>query len=319
MDKLIIGLDLGGTKIAAALVDPDGRILAEDSRPTEASRGVETVIDNLVAAVRQTAGGELAGVSKIGLGAPGPLNCKQGLIYKAPNFLGWDDVPIVRLLEDRLNIPVILENDANAAGYGEWTLGAGRGTRDMIYLTISTGIGGGLIIDGRIHHGRDDGAGEVGHMTVEPDGPLCGCGRRGCLEAICSGTGIAAAMVDRLAAGAKSEALALAGGDPAAVTPAHVAQAARAGDAAAREVLDRAFFFLALGITNLIHLLNPELIVLGGGVAKLGDQLFDPVRALVHERAYPVLARDLPIVPAALGDHVGVLGAAMVARGQGRG
>ena len=143
--------------------------------------------------------------------SPGPLNCREGLIYKAPNFVGWEDVPIVRLLEDRLGVPVILENDANAAGYGEWMLGAGRGTRDMIYLTISTGIGGGLIIDGKIHHGRDDGAGEAGHMTVDPDGPSCGCGRRGCLEAFSSGTAIAAAMVRRLEAGAQSAALALAG------------------------------------------------------------------------------------------------------------
>ncbi len=318
MNKLTIGLDLGGTKIAAALVAPDGSILAEDRRPTEADRGVEAVLDNLVAAARQVAGRDQARVSTIGLGAPGPLNCREGLIYKAPNFLGWDDVPIVRLLEQRLGIPVVLENDANAAGYGEWALGAGRGTRDMIYLTISTGIGGGIIIGGEVYHGRDDSAGEVGHMTIEPDGPPCGCGRRGCWEALCSGTGIGAAMARRLAEGARSTALALAGGDAAAVTSAHVAQAAREGDPVAREVLDEAFFYLALGITNLIHIFNPEMVVLGGGVAKLGDQLFTPVRALVRERAYPAMVRDLPIVPAALGDRVGVLGAAMVAQVAGR-
>ncbi|MGE5550590.1 MAG: ROK family protein [Bacteroidota bacterium] len=314
MSDLTVGVDLGGTKIAAALVGPEDRILAEDRRPTEAERGVETVVGKIVEAVRQVAGGDLGRVTAIGLGAPGPLNCRKGLVHKAPNLSGWDNVPIVRLLEDRLGIHTVLENDANAAGYGEWAAGAGKGTRDMIYLTISTGIGGGLIVGGRIHHGRDDGAGEVGHMTVVPDGPPCGCGRRGCWETLCSGTGIAAAMVRKLAGGAESRVLALAGGDPKNVTSAHVAQAAREGDPAARAVFDEALFYMALGLTNLIHLLNPEMVVIGGGVAKLGDQLFVPLREMVKKRAYPALVENLPIVPAALGDRAGVLGAAMVAR-----
>ncbi|MGE5599209.1 MAG: ROK family protein, partial [Bacteroidota bacterium] len=163
MGELTVGLDLGGTKIAAALVDREGAVLGEDRRPTEAERGVEHVIGNLVAAVRAAAGDRLNRVSAVGLGAPGPLNIARGLIFKAPNLPGWDDVPVVRLLRERLGgLPVVLENDANAAGYGEWALGAGRGTRNLIYLTISTGIGGGIIIDGRVYHGRDDAAGEVG-------------------------------------------------------------------------------------------------------------------------------------------------------------
>lgn len=315
MADLTIGVDLGGTKIAAALVDREGGILGEDRRPTEAERGVEHVMANMAAAARAAAGDHLGRVSAVGLGAPGPLNIARGLIFKAPNLPGWDDVPVVSLLQERLGgLPVFLENDANAAGYGEWAVGAGRGTRNMIYLTISTGIGGGIIIDGRVYHGRDDAAGEVGHMTVEPDGPPCGCGRRGCWESLCSGTAIAAEMARRLAAGARSRALDLAGGDPQAVNPAHVAQAAREGDTEAAAVLEKAFFYLAVGITNLIHFLNPEMVVLGGGVAKLGDQLFIPVRRLVQERAYPALVKDLPIVPAVLGDRVGVLGAAMVAQ-----
>lgn len=311
---LTIGVDLGGTKIATVLVDGDGSILAEDRRPTEAEKGVSGVIANIAASVRATAGASLDRVAVAGLGAPGPLNCGQGLIYNAPNLPGWNDVPIVRLLEEEIGVPVVLENDANAAACGEWALGAGRGTRDMIYLTISTGIGGGIIIGGRIHHGRDDGAGEVGHMTILPDGPFCGCGRRGCWEALCSGTGIAAAMRRRLAGGERSAALSLAGGDPAAVTSAHIARAAREGDATAAAVMEEAVSYMAIGIANLIHLLNPEIIVIGGGVAKLGDQLFVPLRAKVAERAYPAMVKDLPIVPAALGDRAGLLGAAMAAK-----
>ncbi|MGE5530001.1 MAG: ROK family protein [Patescibacteria group bacterium] len=314
MKDLAIGVDLGGTKIATVLVGPKGEVLAEDQRPTEAERGVEAVIDRLADSARAAAGGRLAEVAAVGLGAPGPLNISQGLIFKAPNLPGWDNVPVARMLGARLGMPISLENDANAAAYAEWAAGAGRGARDMIYLTISTGIGGGLIAGGRLHHGRDDAAGEVGHMTVLPEGPPCGCGRRGCWETLCSGTAIAAEMVRRLAGGAHSRAQELAGGDPAAITAAHVAQAAREGDPVAASVLERAFFFLALGITNLIHLLNPDTIVIGGGVAKLGDQLFGPVRALVRERAYPTLVEGLPIVPAALGGRSGSLGAALVAR-----
>lgn len=314
MHDLTVGVDLGGTKIAAVLLDSAGEILGEVRRPTGAEGGLEAVLRVIVDSVRDLAGKVQGRIAAVGLGAPGPLNRREGVIYHAPNLPGWRDVPIVRLLQDELGCPVFLENDANAAGFGEWALGAGRGTRDMIYLTISTGIGGGLIIDGRIHHGRDDGAGEVGHMTVLPDGPRCGCGRKGCWEALASGTAIARAMVARLGSGGESRVLALAGGNPEAITAALVAQAAREGDALAREVLDRAFYYLAVGIVNLIHLLNPEAVVIGGGVAKMGEELFAPVRAMVKERAYPVMARDLPIVPAALGDRAGALGAAMVAR-----
>ena len=264
---------------------------------TEADRGVEAVVGNIVDAVRQVAGAELERVAAVGLGAPGPLNCKAGLIFKAPNLPGWDNVPIVRLIEERLHIPTVLENDANAAGYGEWAAGAGKGTRDMIYLTISTGIGGGLIVGGQVYRGRDDGAGEVGHMTVEPDGPFCGCGRRGCWEALCSGTGIAGAMARRLAEGAKSSVLYLAGGDPGAVTSAHVAQAAREGDPEAQGVFDKALFYMALGVTNLIHLLNPEMVVIGGGVAKLGDQLFIPLRRRSDKGLTPPWSRTCRSYP----------------------
>ncbi|NLG83014.1 MAG: ROK family protein [Firmicutes bacterium] len=313
MHDLTIGGELGGTKSAAILLDGAGNILNEFRCPTEAERGREAVLENIVAAARAVAGEDFGRVAAVGLGAPGPLNRREGLIYQAPN-LGWQNVPIVRLLQEKLGRPVFLENDANAAGFGEWALGAGRGTKDMIYLTVSTGIGGGLILGGRIHHGRDDSAGEVGHTIVLPDGPLCGCGRRGCWEALASGTAIARAAAEALKGGRESRIRELAGGDPAAVDAAMVARAAREGDALAREVLDRAFYYLALGIVNLIHLLNPEAVVICGGVSKMCDELFIPVRRMVAEWAYAAMVRDLPIVPAALGDRAGVIGAAMVAR-----
>ena len=314
MEELTVGIDLGGTKIAALLLDSAGEILGEVRRPTGAEGGLGAVLRAIVDSVRDLAGKARGRIAAVGLGAPGPLNRREGVIYQAPNLPGWHDVPVVRLLAAELGRPVILENDANAAGFGEWALGAGRGTQDMIYLTVSTGIGGGLILGGRIHHGRDDGAGEVGHMTVLPDGPRCGCGRRGCWEALASGTAIARAAVEGLAGGGESRILELAGGDPSAVDAALVARAAREGDALAWEVLERAFYYLAVGIVNLIHLLNPEAVVIGGGVAKMGEELFGPVRRMVAERAYPAMVRDLPIVRAALGDRAGVIGAAMVAR-----
>lgn len=230
-----------------------------------------------------------------------------------PNLPGWDRVPLRQLIEDSLGIPTTLENDANAAVLGEHRFGAGRGVAHMIYVTVSTGIGGGLILDGRLYHGATGMAGEIGHTTVLPYGPLCGCGNRGCLEALASGSAIARRARERVAHGVPTRIADLAGNDPELITAKLVAEAASEGDAEARGILAEAMNYLGIGMANLVNLLNPELIVIGGGLTHIGERLFGPVRRAIDQHAFPAQAQAVHVVRAGLGDDVGVLGAAAVA------
>jgi glucokinase len=219
----------------------------------------------------------------------------------------------VELRRSRLDVPVELDNDANAAALAEHGYGAGRGAENMVYMTISTGIGGGLIVGGRLIHGVGDAAGEVGHMIVQPDGVPCGCGARGCLETICSGTSIARRAAERLAGGGRSSAL-LEGGGLKEITAKAVAEAARAGDAVASEVWDETIEYLALGVGNVIAAFAPEAVVLGGGVSTAGEQLLEPLRRRVNESVKIAPVEEVRIVQAALGGDSGVYGALILGR-----
>lgn len=314
----VIGIDLGGTKISTALVDSGGRILASDYRETNAhaADGPGPVIERILdAAHRVIAEGKIkpAQVKAVGVGAPGPLDIEAGILISPPNLPGWSRVPLQQHIEDGLQIATFLENDANAAGLGEHRFGAGRGTRHMVYVTVSTGIGGGLILDGKLYHGSSGAAGEIGHTTIKPDGPPCNCGNWGCLEALASGTAIAREGRERMLRGVPTLIGELAGGNPERVTAKLVAEAATQGDALAQQIIAEAMEYLGLGVANLINLFDPELVVIGGGLTNIGERLFEPVRRVVAERAYVAKAHPVRIVPAALGDDVGVLGAAAVA------
>ncbi len=319
--QFIIGIDLGGTKISTALVDDNGAIRALDYRETHASaaEGPPPVIERMLDAARRVmADGKVkpTQVKAVGVGAPGPLDIEAGILISPPNLPGWSRVPLKALIEDGLGIPTFLENDANAAGLGEYRFGAGRGTRHMVYVTVSTGIGGGLILDGKLYHGSSGAAGEIGHTTVKLDGPPCNCGNWGCLEALASGTAIAREGRERVARGVPTLIAELAGGDPGRITAKLVADAAGRGDAVARQILAEAMEYLGIGIANLINLFDPELVVIGGGLTNIGERLFESVRRVVAERAYVAKAHPVRIVPAELGDNVGVLGAAAVALAQ---
>lgn len=316
--KHLIGIDLGGTKISTALVDADGKILASDYRETRASAadGPEPVIARMLDAARTVmaqAGVKPAQVAAVGVGAPGPLDIEAGVLLSPPNLPGWTRVPLKKHIQDGLQIITFLENDANAAGLGEHRFGAGRGVQHMVYVTVSTGIGGGLILDGKLYHGSSGAAGEIGHTTIKPDGPRCNCGNWGCLEALASGTAIAREGRERVARGVPTLIAELAGGVPERITAKLVAEAASQGDAEARRILAEAMEYLGLGIANLINLFDPELVVIGGGLANMGERLFEPVRRVVAERCCVARAHPVRIVPAALGENVGVLGAAAVA------
>lgn len=315
-DKLYIGIDLGGTKILTGLVDEKGRVIAQDYRRTRAKKGVDTVIGRMAesaAQAMQDAGVAPTGIQAVGIGVPGPVDTDEGIVTQPPNLPGWRDVAVRAMIEEALGIPTFLENDANAAALGEYLFGAGRGSTHMLYVTVSTGIGGGFILDGELYHGADGAAGEIGHITILPRGPHCGCGNRGCLESVASGTAIAREGRELVIRGVPTLISELAGQDPEAVTAKLVAEAARQGDLEAQEIIQEAMGYLGVGIANLVNLLNPELVVIGGSLIKLGEVLFSSVRRAVKRRAFPIASHRARIVPAELGDRAGVCGAAAVA------
>ncbi len=307
----VLGIDIGGTKLAAGVVDVEGRILTRAEVPTQAVEGPERVLGRIVQlAEKVLARSETSHVPvrRIGIGCAGPVDRKAGLILDPPNLPGWTQVPLVEHFEQALGLPVVLENDANAAALGEFRYGAGKGAQSLVYLTVSTGIGGGIILDGKIWHGLKDTAGEIGHMTLLPDGPLCGCGNRGCLEALASGPSIVRRARELLAAGRDSRLR-----DLGEFTSTDIARLAQEGDLVAGEVWQGAVKFLALGVTAAITILAPERVVIGGGVTRAGDLLFEPLRREVKSRVRLVPMNSVPLLPAALGADVGILGAAAVA------
>ncbi len=309
--QAVVGVDVGGTKTLLALVDPHGGIQARRRMQTP-QRGPEDFVRILAGeleALLREAGRRREEVLGLGVGAPGPLDPQSGVVFEPPNLAGWRDVPLAAMLREATGIPTWVENDANAAALAEAWVGVGVGVRDLIYITVSTGIGGGLILNGELYHGVSGTAGEVGHMTVEPEGPLCGCGRRGHLEAVASGGAIARMAQEALRAGRETRLGAL---SPQALTAEAVAEAACQGDAVAREVYARAGAYIGLAVASLVNVLNPAMVVFGGGVSKAGDLLLEPVRRVVRERAFQRPAAAVQIVPAALGDDVGVIGAAAV-------
>lgn len=307
----IVGIDLGGTHFRIGLFDREGHILRRRSWPTEAESGPDTVIQRLAAGVLELCAPEgLDQVVAIGVGSPGPLDPWRGVIIHTPNLPGWNEVPLRDILSSRLGVPVFLGNDANLAALGEMLFGAAMGCRDVVYFTVSTGVGGGVITDGRLLLGAHGLAGELGHTTILPNGPLCGCGNHGCLEALASGTAIAREARLRLTAGEPSRLLEMAGGDVAKVNAELVSRAAAQGDALAGEVFQNAAYHLGIGVANVLHAFDPDIVVLGGGVSLAGDMLFSTVRRVVQERAMPAYRLTANIVPAALGDDAGLMGAA---------
>lgn len=314
MSSYILAVDLGGTQIRAALCDANGQIFRRVARATEAGDGFDAVLDRIYQAMSEAMEGiGRSEIDGIGIGAPGPLNPSTGVIMEAPNLPGWVNIPLRTLVSERFERPTFLGNDANVAGLAEQTFGAARGIQDMIYLTISTGIGSGIICGGRLLLGANGLAAEAGHMTVDPDGPLCGCGRHGCLESFAAGPAIAREVIVQLNAGVKSRITEMVGGDLGQVSARIVSEAAQQGDVLAVATLRRAGEYLGIGIVSLLNLFNPRMVVLGGSVTKAGRFLWEPMQATLQARARPAYLEGLSIAPAALGDDVGLLGAAALA------
>ncbi|MER9927080.1 ROK family protein [Mesorhizobium sp. M0048] len=308
MSTLALAFDLGGTELRGALVERGGDVVARVSAPTLAGAGSKAVIGQIIT-LADTLLKEhpQAKVTGIGMCAPGPLDPKAGIVIGPPTLAGWHNVPLIDILSRQFGLPVRLENDANAAALGEWRFGAGRGTGSLVFVTVSTGIGGGVIADGHVYHGRRGLAAEIGHMTITGEGHRCFCGAVGCFEAVASGTALGRRATRLTVPGDGSLLRRLSNnGD---VSARHVVEAARAGDVAARGLVEAEAQWLGIGFTNLLHLYSPDLIVMGGGLSNGFDLLAPTIRATIEQRAMQAY-RDVPIVPAELGDRAGLVGAA---------
>jgi glucokinase len=312
-DVVVLALDVGGTKLAAGVVTGDGRVLSKAVVPAHAKEGPWSMIDRHLELGRQVvaeAGVPWSRLAGIGIACGGPLDPDTGIILSPPSLPGWDRIPLVDAVSERLGLSAAVENDATAGALAEWWFGAGRsrGIDDLIYLTISTGIGGGLVLDGRLYRGVAGNAGELGHLTIHYDGRSCGCGRRGCLEAYASGTNIAARAREAIAAGATSSLQ-----DLPQITAKDVAAHAAASDPLAERIWDETMAMLGSAVANILDVFNPALVVLGGGVTRAGDQLLLPVREAGLRQAMEPARRSADVVLAELGEIHDVVSAAVVA------
>ena len=315
-DGLYAGIDLGGTKIVVLVADADGRVRGAARVETMAQQGPEPVIARIVEAVgdaAREAGVPADSLRAAGVSAPGPIDREIGVITDPPNLPGWHNVPLAAILRERLGVPVVLENDANCGAVGEHQFGAGRGFRHMVYVTVSTGIGGGVIIDGRLYAGSSGAAGEVGHAGVAADGPACGAGHPGCLEAFASGTAIAHRAREAIVAGKLPRTAALAEQDPP-LSAKHIHEAADQGEVEAAAIIRTAGQYLGIGLANIVNAFDPEAIVLGGGVVNMGDAILGPAVETARTRAFTQSFGDVRIVRAELGERGPALGALAVAR-----
>jgi glucokinase len=315
-DTLSLGIDLGGTKILTAVANTQGEMLSRDHSITPAKEGQEAVVKSILESVgRALDQARIAApdLTAVGVGAPGLSNPETGILFTSPNLPGWKDVPLRDIIENELGRKAFLINDANAAALGELYFGAGRGASNFIYITVSTGIGGGIIIDGKVYPGSIGTAGELGHMVINDEGPLCNCGNRGCWEALASGTALVREARHEITNGATTSILQLAGGDLEKINAEVIHQAAQGGDSLATELIARIAYYLGVGLSNLINIFNPEVIVIGGGLSNIGDMLLKPAFEEAGRRAFKQSYQAVHFACAELGRNSGVLGAAAFA------
>jgi glucokinase len=319
-EKLYASVDLGGTKVACAFGTGDGEIVAEQTIPTNSQDGPAAVLERIADLVNGLAHSVGREPAAIGMGVPGLADLARGIVRFLPNLpTQWRDVPVRDTLSPLIgDRPVYLLNDARMATLGELTFGQGRGVSTMAFFTLGTGIGGGVVVDGRLRLGPLGAAGELGHQTILPDGPRCGCGNTGCLETLASGPAITAQGVWLLGSGRAPRLHALLDGDPGRVSPKEMAQAAEMGDEDVREALVRASEYIGIGVVNVVVLLHPELVVLGGSVAQIGDLLFDTVREVVARRVGMFPVDGIRILPSQLGNRAGIFGGIALAAQGGR-
>lgn len=314
MSELFAGIDLGGTKIAGALGTADGQIVCRVSIPTEGDDGPDHVLQRIAMVVEQLEQEAGRKPQAVGLAVPGLVDVRSGITKFLPNLhTNWRDVPAGSWLSERLKCPVAVLNDVRTATLGELVYGHGKTVRDMAFFSIGTGVGGGVVIDGRLRLGPLGAAGELGHQTVMPDGPLCGCGNRGCLETLASGPAITAEAIRLMLSGHAPILHHKVEGEAGRVTVREIVDAARQGDTGAREAIDRAATYVGVGVANIVTALHPELIVVAGGVAEAGEMFLEPIRRSLRDRVRMFPSDGVRIERSLLGASVGVLGAIALA------
>lgn len=314
MGKNRIGIDVGGTNVKIALVDEKGKIKYSNSVPTRAEMGYEYTVNNIKQAIydllKETKL-EPKNIEGIGFGFPGQVDYKSGIVRLAPNIPGWVDVPIAKLIEDEFHIPTRVDNDVRCAALGELNFGAGKGCENLICITVGTGIGSGLIVNGKLVRGASNAAGEIGHIKLQMnDGPICGCGDTGCLEAFASGPSIVAMAEDYIRGGKSTKFREMANSNP--ITPYIVCEAAKAGDPVAKRIFTIMGEYIGIGMASVVNLLNPEKIIVGGGVADAGELLMTPLKETLKKRAMKIAGEAVEVVPAQLGNTAGVIGASLL-------
>ncbi len=317
-----VGVDFGGTNTKIGLVAPSGRLGPSRVIRSSALRGPRAFVDAVSSAVDDLArsvGARPARLRGLAVGAPGPVDAARGIVHTCVNVPGWREVPLQRLFERRLGCRCRVDNDANVVTLGEWRLGAGRGARHLVCLTLGTGVGGGIICDGRLLRGAAGSAGEIGHMVVQAGGPRCGCGRRGCLEALVGTTAILALGRRALRQGAPRLRHIMEGRGGGRLAPRWIGQAARAGDRRAQAVWAEIGRRLGLGLANVVNILSPERIILAGGIANNWSSFGPAMRRTLRAEAMCTPGRAVRVVRAALGDEAGILGAAVLVWETGRG
>ena len=322
-DRFIVGVDVGGTNVVVGTVPEDGsQVHGPQKVPTRVADGADavvgqiaTLVDRSLEATKKVLGTERLDVAGVGIGAPGPLDTTRGIVLLTPN-LGWRDFPLRERVSEAVGLPATLDNDANCAIFGEWWRGAAQGADTVIGLTVGTGIGGGIVLDGRLYHGASDIAGEFGHMSIDSTGRRCKCGNYGCLEAYASGTAIADRAVEGIEAGAESQLAQYVLGGLGKLTAETVYEAARDGDEYALEVIKDTAHFLGAGVSNLINIFNPEIVVICGGVTASADRLFTPLKAEVRRRAFRPAVDACRIVAGTLPGTAGVYGAVAAFKAQ---
>lgn len=313
---MFIGVDLGGTNIRVGAVNSSGQVFHRLSLPTRVNLGLEEVIGRIVSTIlsvieqSEKEGHQIRGV---GIGSAGIIDIRTGTVVSSPNFPEWSQVPLKLIMENKIPYPVFVDNDANAFAYGEKWVGVGKNVQSMVCITLGTGVGGAIILGGRLWHGFDGMAGEVGHMTVQPNGLRCNCGNYGCLESYASASSVVRRIKLAIQSGRTTIVMDQVNGDQDKITSTIVYQAALEGDPLAKEIMEETAVYLGIGIANLINLLNPELIVVGGGLANAWDMLYPITIAEVHRRAFASLAQTAQIRKASLGDDAGIIGAAGIA------
>jgi glucokinase len=304
MSRQAIAIDLGGTQLRAALVDETGAILKRTAVATKAREGADMIVQQMVDAAHDVMPDDANAIVGIGVSSPGPLDTDKGIAIHLPNFKGFTNFPLRQALQDKFSQRVHLENDGIAAAIGEWRFGAGKGLRSLVYITVSTGIGGGVITDGHVLHGRMGMGGHIGHMTIDPHGPRCNCGNSGCWERFAAGPFFAARAREKAVITPSSSLH----GIRETLEPHDVFAAAQNGDTLAKALVDEEAFYLGAGITSLLYLYSPEMVVIGGGLSNALDQLRPGIEAYIGDNAMQVF-RSVPLVKAALGGNSGLVGA----------